>query len=531
VLLADLVDAANRVAATSKKLQKIGILGELLARASPQEAVIAGAFLTGGPRQGRIGIGPALLHQVRPPAAAEASILLEEVDASLGAIAGVTGSGSGAARAEMLGALLARATEAEQDFLRRLLFGELRQGALEGVVAEAVAKAAGIPAAAVRRALMVSGSLGEVAAAAIHGGEAALSALGVELFRPLQPMLAQTASTVGEALELLGEASLEAKLDGARVQVHMVKSSQSGVSEVRVFSRRLNDVTVAVPEVVEAVAALPARELILDGEVIALRPDGTPHPFQVTMRRFGRKLDVNGLRGELPLSPFFFDCLWLDGASLLGAPQRERVSALAALLPPEQRVERVVTGDPAAAEEFLRATLARGHEGVMAKGLDSPYEAGSRGASWLKIKQAKTLDLVILAVEWGSGRRQGKLSNLHLGARDPEGAIADATYPEAPGWVMLGKTFKGLTDEMLAWQTERLLALSTRRDRHVVYVRPEVVVEIAYNDLQESSTYPGGLALRFARVKGYRHDKRPQDADTIATVREAYTRATGLPAP
>jgi len=525
VLLAELVEAADRVAATSKRLEKIGILGELLRRMSPDEVAIAGAFLTGGPRQGRIGIGPALLHQVRPPPAAVASLTLEEIDASFGAIADVGGSGSGAARAEMLGALLGRATAAEQDFLRRLLFGELRQGALEGVMAEAVAKAAGIPAAAVRRALMVSGSLGDVAAAAIHGGEAALAGLGVELFRPLQPMLAQTAATVEEAVSLLGEASLEAKLDGARVQMHKAGS------EVRVFSRRLNDVTVAVPEVVEAVAALPARELILDGEVIALRPDGTPHPFQVTMRRFGRKLDVDGLRGELPLSPFFFDCLWRDGASLLGAPQRERAAVLAGLLPPELRVERLVTGDAAAAEEFLRATLARGHEGVMAKGLDSPYEAGSRGASWLKVKQAKTLDLVILAVEWGSGRRQGWLSNLHLGARDPEGVIVDTTYPEAPGWVMLGKTFKGLTDEMLRWQTERLLALATRRDRHVVYVRPEVVVEIAYNDLQGSPHYPAGLALRFARVKGYRHDKRAEDADTIATVREAYARATGLPPP
>ena len=525
MLLAELVEAADRVAATSKRLEKIALLGELLARSSPHEAVIAGAFLTGGPRHGRIGIGPALLHEVRPPPAASASLTLEEVDASLGAIGAVSGSGSGAARAEMLTSLLARATAAEQDFLRRLLFGELRHGALEGVMAEAVARAAGIPSAAVRRALMVSGSLGDVAAAALHGGEAALAALGVELFRPLQPMLAQTASTVDEALSLLGEASLEAKLDGARVQVH-----KNG-GEVRVFSRRLNEVTVAVPEVVEAVSALPARELILDGEVIALRPDGTPHPFQVTMRRFGRKLDVDGLRGELPLSPFFFDLLWLDGQSLLGAPQRERAAALASLLPAELRVERLVTGDAVAAEEFLRATLARGHEGVMAKGLDAPYEAGSRGASWLKIKQAKTLDLVILAVEWGSGRRQGWLSNLHLGARDPEGEIVDDTYTEAPGWVMLGKTFKGLTDEMLAWQTERLLALATRRDRHVVYVRPEVVVEIAYNDLQASPQYPAGLALRFARVKGYRPDKRPQDADTIATVREAYTRATGLPAP
>jgi DNA ligase 1 len=531
VLLAEVVDVAQRVAGTSKRLDKIAYLAELLRALEPEEVPVVAAFLTGGPRQRKIGIGPALLHEVQPLAAASSELSVLEVDACLGAIAAVAGSGSGAARAEMLRALLARATAAEQDFLRRLLYGELRQGALEGVMAEAVARAAGIPAATVRRALMVAGSLGEVAAAALGsahgegGGESALASLGVELFRPLQPMLAQTAASVGEALELLGEASFEAKLDGARVQVH-----KSG-GDVRVFSRRLNEVTVAVPEVVEAVAALPARELILDGEVIALRADGTPHPFQVTMRRFGRKLDVDGLRGELPLSPFFFDCLWLDGASLLAAPQRERAAALAALMPSALRVERLVTADRAAADEFLRATLARGHEGVMAKGLESPYEAGSRGASWLKVKQAKTLDLMILAVEWGSGRRQGWLSNLHLGARDPDGAFDDPTYPQAPGFVMLGKTFKGLTDEMLAWQTERLLALAERRDRHVVYVRPEVVVEIAYNDLQESPHYPAGLALRFARVKGYRHDKRPEDVDTIATVREAYTRATGLPAP
>ena len=336
-------------------------------------------------------------------------------------------------------------------------------------------------------------------------------------------MLAQTAANIGEALELLGEASLEAKLDGARVQVH-----KQG-DDVRVFSRRLNDVTLAVPEVVEAVKALPARELILDGEVIALRADGSPHPFQVTMRRFGRKLEIDALRDELPLSPFFFDCLWLDGAPLLLAPQSERAIALAGLVPPALRVERLVTADRSAAEEFLRATLARGQEGVMAKSLASTYEAGSRGASWLKVKQAKTLDLVILAVEWGSGRRHGWLSNLHLGARDPDQRVSDENYP--PGFVMLGKTFKGLTDEMLAWQTERLLALCERRDRHVVYVRPEVVVEIAYNDLQASTQYPSGLALRFARVKGYRHDKRPEDADTFDTVRAAYTRATGIEAP
>jgi DNA ligase 1 len=354
-----------------------------------------------------------------------------------------------------------------------------------------------------------------VAAAALAGGEAALGALGIELFRPLQPMLAQSAEDVREALERLtgpgaGEVSFEVKLDGARVQVH-----RRG-DEVRVFSRRLNEVTAAVPEVVEAALALPAREIILDGEVIALRPDGAPHPFQVTMRRFGRKLDVAGLRGALPLSPFFFDCLWLDGRELLAAPLAERVAALASLATQEMRVERLVTADAGAAEAFLRRTLAAGHEGVMAKALDAPYEAGSRGQGWLKVKEVKTLDLVVLAAEWGSGRRHGWLSNLHLGARDPAG-----------GFVMLGKTFKGMTDEVLAWQTERLLALATRREGHVVHVRPELVVEIAYNDLQASPHYPGGLALRFARLEGYRPDRTPQDADTIDTVREVYRRATG----
>jgi DNA ligase-1 len=405
----------------------------------------------------------------------------------------------------------------------------LRQGALEGVMGDAIARAAGLPAASVRRALMVSGSLGATATAALAGGESALGGLDVELFRPLQPMLAQTAQDVADALaQLGGEASLETKLDGARVQVH-----RSG-DDVRVFSRRLNEVTAAVPEVVEAARALPGREAILDGEVIALRADGSPHPFQVTMRRFGRRLDVETLRRELPLSPFFFDLLWLDGGALLSAPQAERAAALAALLPPSQRVERLVTGEAAAGEALFQRTLARGHEGLMAKALAAPYEAGSRGASWLKIKRAKTLDLVVLAVEWGSGRRHGWLSNLHLGARDPDGRYAGSAANDphhASGFVMLGKTFKGLTDELLAWQTEQLLARQTRRERHVVYVRPELVVEIAYNDLQESPQYPAGLALRFARVKGYRPDRTAADADTIATVREEYVRATGLAAP
>jgi DNA ligase 1 len=511
MLLAELVAAAERVGATAGRREKIGHLAALLARLAPAEVPVAVGFLTGGVRQGRIGIGPALLSAVRPEPATAPSLTVLAVDEALERLAALSGSGSAAARTAGLGALLSAATGAEQDFLRRLLFGELRQGALEGVMAEAVAQATDIPASVVRRAAMLAGDLGAVAIAALTGGAAALGAFDVQLFRPLQPMLAQTAEDVGEALARLGEASFEAKLDGARVQVH-----RSG-AEVRVFSRRLNEVTAAVPEVVEAALALPARELILDGEAIALRRDGTPHPFQVTMRRFGRKVGVEALRGELPLSPFFFDLLWLDGRELLSASQAERADALAALVPPEQRVERLVTADAAAAEQLLQRTLAAGHEGLMVKALDAPYEAGSRGQGWLKVKAAKTLDLVVLAAEWGSGRRRGWLSNLHLGARDPVG-----------GFVMLGKTFKGLTDETLAWQTERLLALATEREGHVVRVRPELVVEIAYNDLQASPHYPAGLALRFARVKGYRPDKSAAEADTIETVREVYRRATGL---
>ena len=329
----------------------------------------------------------------------------------------------------------------------------------------------------------------------------------MRLLEPVLPMLAQPAADVDEALALLGEAALEWKLDGARVQVH-----RDG-DDVRVFSRTLREVTAAVPEVVEAVRALPARRLALDGEAIALRPGGTPEPFQVTMRRFGRKLEVARLRSELPLSVLFFDVLHADGEDLVAAPGRARQEVLASALPAPFRVPRLVTADPAAASAFLEDALRRGHEGLLAKSLDAPYEAGRRGSSWLKVKRAHTLDLVVLAVEWGSGRRKGLLSNLHLGARDPENG----------GFVMLGKTFKGMTDEMLAWQTERLKALALgTTDGYVVHVRPELVVEVAFDGLQESPRYPGGLALRFARVKRYRTDKRPEDADTIDTVRAIH---------
>ncbi len=327
----------------------------------------------------------------------------------------------------------------------------------------------------------------------------------------LQPMLAQTAEDVGEALEKLGRGRFEHKLDGARVQVH-----KSG-DDVRVFTRRLNEVTHAVPEVVELVRTLPARELILDGEAIALRDDGRPQPFQLTMRRFGRKRDVERLRDALPLSSFYFDCLLVDGASLLDAPAQERWAALESILPERARVPALLTGDAVEAQGFLNAALEAGHEGVMAKSLDAPYEAGGRGGAWLKVKLVQTLDLVVLAAEWGHGRRKGWLSNLHLGARDPE----------TGGFVMLGRTFKGLTDELLAWQTKELLARQESADHWTVHVRPELVVEIAFNELQESPHYPGGLALRFARVKGYRPDKAPGQADTIETVRAIHARRVG----
>jgi len=352
---------------------------------------------------------------------------------------------------------------------------------------------------------MLAGELTAVARAALVEGQAGLDRFRLELLRPLQPMLASPAGDVSEALERMGEAAFELKLDGARVQVHKAED------EVRVFSRRGNDVTPAVPELVEIVQALPARQLILDGEVIALRPDGAPLPFQLTMRRFGRKLDVARLRGELPLTPFFFDVLHLDGEDLLDHPAAERFAALGASVP-GLTVPRIVTSDAEEADAFFAEALQRGHEGMMVKALDAPYEAGRRGFSWLKIKPAHTLDLVILAAEWGHGRRQGWLSNLHLGARDPENG----------GFVMLGKTFKGMTDEMLAWQTKKLQEIALGTDGWTVHVRPELVVEVAFSDVQESPQYPAGMALRFARVKRYRDDKTAAEADTIGTVRKIF---------
>ena len=518
MLLRDLVQTSQRVAATPGRLEKTDLLAELLRHAAPDEIAVLIAFLSGAPRQAKLGIGYASLRAAQPTGAADAgaqpsrSLTLSDVDTELERIAGATGKGSTETKQRLLGDLFARATREEQDLLFRLLIGELRHGALEGLLVEAVARAANLQSDAVRRATMLAADLGTVARAALTQGAAGLAAFRVTLFRPLQPMLAQAVDDVGDALSQLGEGegAFEYKLDGARIQVH--KAGE----EVRVFSRQQNDVTVAVPEVVEAARRVRARETILDGEAIALRDDGIPRPFQVTMRRFGRRLDVERLRAELPLAAFFFDILYADGALLLDEPYARRWATLASVVPAEALVPRIVTRDQGEATAFYERAIAAGHEGLMAKALDAPYQAGARGAAWLKIKPAHTLDLAVLAAEWGHGRRRGWLSNIHLGARDPEGH----------GFVMLGKTFKGMTDDMLDWQTKRLLELETARDRHVVHVRPELVVEVAFNDIQASPHYPGGLALRFARVKRYRPDKTAADADTIASVRELYRRAT-----
>src|SRR5262245_2018825 len=507
MLLAELLAASARVADTRSRLAKIDALSDCLRRLGPSEIELGVAYLSGETRQGKIGVGyGGLKDALASPAASTAQLTLAQVDEALERLSQVKGQGSASSRARALSELFARATGPEQEFLARLLLGELRQGALEGIMLDAIAKAAGVAPGKVRAAAMRAGGLPAVARAALAEGEAGLARFTLKVFQPVQPMLAQGSEDVADALERLGEAAFEWKLDGARVQAH-----KSG-SEIRVYTRSLNEVTRAVPEIVSALRGVAARDLILDGETIALKPDGTPYPFQETMRRFGRKLEVEALRATHPLSVYFFDCLFADGADLTARPARERFEALSRLLPQGAVIPRTVTGDRDAAQAFYEEALARGHEGVMAKALDAPYEAGSRGAGWLKVKRALTLDLVVIAVEWGSGRRKGWLSNLHLGALDP----GSGTF------VMLGKTFKGMTDRMLAWQTERLLALETSREGHIVRVRPELVAEIAFNEIQASSTYPGGFALRFARVKRYREDKGARDADTIATVRALY---------
>jgi len=504
MLLAAVVATSQRVAETSRRLEKIDLLAGLLRQLDPEEVRIVVAFLSGYTRQGRIGVGYAALRDTAAATSETAVLEMREVDRVLGELAAVKGAGSDRQKRSLLHSLLSRATAPEQTFLTGLLLGEIRQGALEGIMLEAVAKASGIAPDRLRRAAMMAGDIASVARSAMECGLEGLAPYDIQLFRPVQPMLAQTAEDVGAALADLGEAALEYKFDGARVQVH-----RSG-EQVLVFSRSLNDVTTSVPEVVEAVRALPAADLILDGEVLSLTPDGRPRPFQVTARRFGRKLDLDRMRAELPLSPFWFDLLYLNGQSLLDEPQSRRFQTLVELAPPNTLVPHTFTADPERAAEFLHQALHQGHEGIMAKAAGDAYAAGARGQSWLKIKQAHTLDLVILAAEWGHGRRHGWLSNLHLGARDTEKG----------GFAMLGKTFKGLTDQMLSWQTAELLKAEIGRDAYTVFVAPQLVVEIAFNDIQISPHYPSGLALRFARVKRFRPDKSPADADTFQTVQK-----------
>ena len=510
MLLNEVARASADVAATRSRLAKIARLAECLGQANGDEVPVAVAYLSGFLPQGTIGVGWAALREL-PPAVASSALELLEVHETVTRIAAIAGAGSQTARREALADLFGRATELEQRFLTSLLLGELRQGALEGVMVEAVAKAAEVPAADVRRAVMVAGELGVVATAALVQGGEGLQDFRLTVLRPVQPMLAQTGDDLEEALARIRPARIEWKLDGARLQVHRLGQ------EVRAFTRNLADITDRVPEIVEAVAALEVEAIILDGEAIAVGLDGRPRPFQQTMSRFGSRVNVDELRQSLPLSSFFFDCLHLDGEDLLDRPARERLAVLENVLPEGLRVPSVETEDPAEGQRFLEDALAHGHEGIMVKSFAAPYEAGRRGAGWLKVKVAHTLDLVVLAAEWGHGRRQGKLSNLHLGARDPASG----------GHVMLGKTFKGMTDQMLAWQTERLLELETGRAGHIVYVRPELVIEIAFDGVQASSRYPGGVALRFARVKGYREDKRPDEADTIDAVRAIHAGSSG----
>jgi DNA ligase 1 len=507
VHLADVARVSGSLAGTRARLKKVSLLAGCLRQLRPDEVPIAVTYLSGDLPGGSIGVGWASLRDLPPPAPPPPTLELIDVDAALTRIRAARGPGSQNARRRELAELFGRTTDGERSFLTRLLLGELRQGALEGLMVDAVATAAEVPGHEVRRALMLAGDLGEVAGAALSDGRDGLGRFRLTLMRPVQPMLAQTATDLDDALSRVNPAVVEWKLDGARLQIHKLDE------EVRAFTRNLADVTDRVPEIVEVIGALPVRQTILDGEVIALRDDGRPYSFQVTMGRFGSSLNVDKLRADRPLSVFAFDCLHIDGEDLIDRPTGDRFDALAQRAPQDMLIERVVTDDGDVAQALMDDALRRGHEGVMVKALNAPYEAGRRGAGWLKVKKAKTLDLVVLAAEWGHGRRHGWLSNLHLGARDPQTGV----------FVMLGKTFKGMTDEMLEWQTKRFSELETRREGITVFVRPEVVVEVAFDGLQRSTRYPGGMALRFARIKGYRLDKAPEDADTIDTVRALYS--------
>ena len=502
MLLDTIVTSLDTVAATRSRLAKVDALAGLLTALEPDEIAPAVGFLIGRPRQGRVGVGWRGVQAVLATPAEEPTLTVLDLDALLGELAALGGEGSARDRSAALGDFAARATAGEQDLLARVLLGEMRTGALEGVLTDAIAVAADRPGARVRRAAMLTGDLGDTAVLALTGTATELDAVGLVVGRPVLPMLAATASSAAAALETTGPASVEYKLDGARIQVH-----RSG-DTVRVFTRNLADITHRVPEVVEIVRALPACDVILDGETLSLDEDGGPRPFQETMSRFGAEA-----AREVTLHPWFFDILHVDGRDLLDEPLSARLRELERVAG-AFRVPGEVTDDPDAAERVSREALAAGQEGVVVKAVGAPYAAGRRGASWIKVKPVLTYDLVVLACEWGSGRRQGLLSNLHLGARDPGGE-----YGEPGGFVMVGKTFKGLTDELLRWQTEEFQRIEVRRTPGTVWVAPTTVVEIAIDGVQRSSRYPGTIALRFARVKRYRDDKPAVEADTITTLR------------
>ncbi|MFC8432569.1 ATP-dependent DNA ligase [Streptomyces sp. NPDC057253] len=507
MLLARLAQVSQEVAATSARSQKIALLAELFREAEPDDVPIVIPYLAGRLPQGRLGVGWKVLSRPVAPAT-QPTLTVREVDQGLTALGKVAGAGSQAERARLVGELMGAATEDEQRFLFGLITGEVRQGALDAVAVEGLAQATEAPPADVRRAVMLAGSLQTVAEALLTDGPPALDRFRLTVGRPVLPMLAHSASSVAEAVEKLGVCAVEEKLDGIRVQIH-----RDG-DVVRLYTRTLDDITDRLPELTVAARELRGERFILDGEVIAFDEEGRPRSFQETAGRVGSRVDVATAAEAVPVSPVFFDALSVDGHDLLDLPFAERHAELARLVPEPMRVRRALVSGPEeipAAEEFLAETLKRGHEGVVVKSLDAPYSAGRRGASWLKVKPVHTLDLVVLAAEWGHGRRTGKLSNLHLGARTADG-----------GFAMLGKTFKGMTDAMLTWQTERLQELAVDSSGYVVTVRPELVVEIAYDGLQRSTRYPAGVTLRFARVVRYREDKRPEEADTVETLLAAH---------
>ncbi len=503
MLLRDVVETSGVVAATRSRKAKVAAIAERLTQAEVDELPVVTAYLGGTVLQRRTGVGWRGVS-APPEPAAEPSLTVLDVHETLGHLAGLSGPGSQESRATGVRDLFVRATADEQRWLRGVLTGNVRQGALDALVQEAIAAASGVKLTAVRRAAMLAGGTVPIVVAAMTRGEAALGEIGLEVGRPVLPMLASSAPDVPAAMEKAGggEVAVDVKLDGIRIQVH-----RRG-DEIQVATRSLDDITTRLPEVVAVARSLPAQEFVLDGEALALADDGRPRPFQETASRTAQADHAGGVA----VTPYFFDVLHVDGHDLLDSPGAERLAALDALVPAEHRVPRLVTDSPAAAEQFAQAALAQGHEGVVVKSLSIGYAAGRRGAGWVKVKPVHTLDLVVLAVEWGSGRREGWLSNIHLGARNPDGTFT-----------MLGKTFKGMTDEMLAWQTQRFTDLALEpseiRAHYVVRVRPEQVVEIAFDGLQRSTRYPGGLALRFARVVRYRDDKGPDEADTLETVR------------